>query len=330
VHNKQGVETIATNIIVIYLESKIPCFTFKQSHIVRLLVSLPDAELIWCRTKEQYVEALPQATVVLSWCFMQEWFELAPHLRKIGTPAAGRDFFKVTSVPDHIEIRNGTFHGPVMAETVLGMILAVNRGILRAYKHQLQGELWPAQAVFGSRLIFGTHAVIIGFGKIGQAVGRLLNGFNVRVTGVRRNPSAERPVWFEASDVVKPLADLHSILPSADHVIMLLPSDTETDNFMGTREFELMSEHAVLYNFGRGNSIDEAALAAALRDGIIGGACLDVFQKEPLPESSPLADPTLPNLIRMPHASAFCESYLDRYLDEFIEWLGSVSQDAER
>jgi phosphoglycerate dehydrogenase-like enzyme len=77
----------------------------------------------------------------------------------------------------------------------------------------------------------------------------------------------------------------------------------------------------VIYNFGRGNSIDEAALAEALRSGSIAGACLDVFAVEPLPETSPLADETLPGLVRMPHASAYCECYIDRCLDEFIEWL---------
>jgi len=309
------------NVIVIYLKSSVPCFSVQQRHIQRLRKSLPTAEVVWCRTKQECLDALPRARVVLTLRFRQEWFELAPELQKIGTPAAGRDFFSVTSVPAHIEIKNGTFHGPVMAETIVGMLLAVNRGILTAYQHQLRGELWPDQAIFGSRLISGTHAVIIGFGRIGQYVGRMLKPFNVRVTGIRRHPPDECPDWFEDTDAIKPLADLHSVLPTAEHVILLLPADTGTDNLMAEREFDLMQSSAVLYNFGRGNSVDEAALAQALREGSIRGACLDVFAQEPLTEASPLADTTLPRLVRMPHASAFCESYIDRFLDEFIEWL---------
>ena len=300
------------NTIVVYQESKVPCFRVLERHICHLREALPDANVIWCRTLEEYLVALPQADVVLSAKFKQEWFAQAPRLRRIGTPAAGRDFFSVTSVPDYIEIKNGTFHGPVMAETILGVMLAFNRGILTACRSQLQGELWPVRDLFDSRLIAGTHAVIVGFGRIGQYAGRMLKPFNVRVTGIRRSAPGELPDWFEEGDSVRSVADLYQVLAEADHVIMLLPSDTGTDNFLGAREFECMPDHAVVYNFGRGNSIDEVALAKALQAGTIRGACLDVFAQEPLPVGSPLADGTLPGLVRMPHSSACCDSYIDR------------------
>ena len=309
------------NTIVVYQDSKVPCFRVQERHICRLREALPETNVLWCRTQDEYLGALPQADVVISGKFKQEWFAKAPRLRLIGTPAAGRDFFSVTSIPDHIEIKNGTFHGPVMAETILGVMLAFNRGVLAAYSRQLRGELWPVQTLFGNRLISGTHAVIVGFGRIGQYTGRMLKPFNVRVTGIRRSDPGELPDWFEEGDTVRPVADLHQVLAGADHVIMLLPSDTGTDNFMGVHEFECMSQHAVIYNFGRGNSIDEVALAEALKEGSIGGACLDVFDQEPLSAESPLADETLPGLVRMPHSSAFCESYIDRFMDEIIEWL---------
>lgn len=307
--------------IVVFQESKIPCFCMNEAHIKRLQQELPGAEIIWCHDMESYLNALPQADTVLSWTFKQEWFAIAPRLRRIATPAAGRDLFKISSVPDHIEIKNGSFHGPIMAETVIGMILAFNRGILTAYKHQLNGELWPNRPLFNSRLVFGSHAVILGFGRIGQHVGKMLKSFNVRITGVRRDASAAIPDWFEEGDTLKPVEDLPSALATADHLIVLLPSDTGTDNLLGKVEFDIMPQHAVVYNLGRGNSIDEQALADALRSGSIAGACLDVFAQEPLRESSPLADENLPGLLRMPHASAFCEQYLDRFLDEFIDWL---------
>ena len=188
--------------IVISLESRIPCFCIQEHHIKWLKRKLPNSEIIWCRDREGFLTALTDADTVLTWRFKQKWFELSPRLRRIGTPAAGRDFFKVTSLPDHIEMKNGTFHGPIMAETAVGMMLAVNRGILKAYRHQLDGEIWPDQPLFGSRLLCGTHAVIIGFGRIGQHVGRLLKAFGVRITGLRRNVSSDIPDWFEKNDKI--------------------------------------------------------------------------------------------------------------------------------
>jgi len=308
------------NTIVVYQEGRIPCFRVKERHIKRLRAGLVDSDIIWCRTLEQYLEALPLADSVLSWQFKQEWFDRAPHLRKIGSPAAGRDLFEITALPEHIEIMNGTFHGAIMAETIVGMLLAVNRGILSAYKAQLEGDLWPNEPLFEIGLIAGSHAVIVGFGRIGQYVSRMLKPFGVRITGIRRSLPVADPDWFESGDSIQQPDKLHELLADADHVIMLLPSDTDTDNFMGKREFECMPQNAVIYNFGRGNSIDEIALADALRAGTIKGACLDVFAEEPLLESSPLSDGTLPGLVRMPHSSAFCESYIDRFIDEVIEW----------
>ncbi|MFO7937127.1 MAG: NAD(P)-dependent oxidoreductase [Kiritimatiellia bacterium] len=307
--------------IAIFLESKIPCFSFKQRHLERMKCELPYAIPAWCRNRTDFLSALPHARTALTWTFEQEWFDIAPELCKIGTPAAGRDFFHVTSVPPHIEIRNGTFHGSVIAETALGMLLAVNRGILKAFRHQLNGELWPAEYLFDSRLIYDSHAVIIGFGHIGSHIGHRLKSFGVHITGIKRNADVIPPDWFGKDDSIRPPEDLHPVLSKADHVIAVLPSDTATDGVLGRQEFEIMPSHAVVYNFGRGNCIDEKALAYALRNGVIAGACLDVFAREPLSADSPLADKNLPGLLRMPHSSAFCDSYIDCFLDEFTEWI---------
>ena len=310
-------------ILAVYQESRIPVFVMQAPHIERLRRELPHYNIIWCRSQEEFLSALPRADTVLTLRFKQEWFSLAPRLRRIGTPAAGRDFFSITAKPSHVSIKNGTFHGAIMAESALGMILAFNRGILTAYKHQLAGDLWPNQQLFGSRLIDGTHAVILGFGHIGVHIGERLKAFGVRITGIKRELSDAVPAWFDDGDTVLPVERLHDALADADHVVAVLPSDTGTTGLIGRAEFEIMPRHAVFYNLGRGNCVDETALADALRGGVIAGACLDVFAQEPLCADSPLADGSLPGLLRMPHATAFCECYLDRYLDEFITWIKS-------
>lgn len=296
-----------------------PCFCAQARHLARLRATYPDAQVAWCRTAASFVKALPHVQVALTWAFRQEWFALAPHLLRVATPAAGRDFHALAPPPE-VKVRYSTFHGPVMAESVIGLMLAFNRGLLTAYRHQLQGELWPRDALFDVRLLSGTHAVIIGFGHIGATIGRMLKPFGVRVTGVRRSVPGQKPAWFRKGDAVVSLSGLNAALRQADHVILVLPSDTGTDRLIDAARLALMPKRAVVYNVGRGNCIDEAALAQALKSGALRGACLDVFASEPLKADSPLAR-DLPGLVRLPHASAFTDDYIDRFLDEVIAWL---------
>ena len=305
--------------IVVFQESIVPCFCIKARHVARLRSAYPAAKVTWCRTKASFLRALPKAQVAVTWAFRQDWFERAPLLLRIATPAAGRDFFALNP-PPLVKVRYSTFHGPVMAETVLGLMLAFNRGLFEAYGHQLRGELWPREALFDIRLLAGTHAVILGFGHIGDMIGQRLKPFGVRVTGVRRTVPRRRPSWFREGDAVVPVNRLDEALRRADHLILVLPSDTGTDRLIDAARLALLPKHAVVYNVGRGNCVDEAALAAALERGALRGACLDVFAQEPLTADSPLAR-NLPGLVRLPHASAFTETYMDRFLDEAVAWL---------
>jgi len=291
----------------------------RARHIERLKESYPEAKVTWCHSQTSLLRALPKAQVVLSWAFHQPWFACAPELRRLATPAAGRDFFKIAP-PSRVKVLYGAFHGPMMAETVLGLMLAVNRGVLEAYRRQLQGELWPREAMYDVRLLHGSHAVIVGFGHIGTAIGRQLKAFGVRITGVRRTTQARRPPWFCRDDDIVTVSRLNEVLPEADHLILVLPSDTGTDKLIDAARLARLPRHAVVYNVGRGNCIDESALAKALKSGALRGACLDVFAEEPLTRASPLARP-LPGLIWLPHSSAFAEVYMDRFLDEVIAWL---------
>lgn len=305
--------------VVVFQESAVPCFGIQARHIARLRAVYPEAKVTWCRTKASFLRALPKAQVALTWSFRQEWFERAPLLRRVATPAAGRDFFPIAP-PPQVAVRHGTFHGAFMAETTVGLMLGVNRGILEAYRHQLQGELWPREALYPVRLLHGTHAAIVGFGHVADAIGRMLKPFGVRITGFRRTPPKRYPAWFGKDDAILTMDRLDAVLPQADHLILVLPSDTGTDKLIDAARLARLPRHAVVYNVGRGNCIDEKALAKALKSGALRGACLDVFAQEPLTSASPLAK-NLPGLVRLPHASAFTERYMDRFLDEVIAWL---------
>ena len=305
--------------IVVFQEHAVPCFSIRARHVARLRAAYPDAKVTWCRNEVSFLRALPRAQVALTWAFRQAWFDRAPKLRRIATPAAGRDFFPITP-PPNVKVRYGTFHGAIMGETVLGLMLAFNRGLFEAQRRQLKGELWPREALYDARLLRGSHAVIVGFGHVAEGIGRLLKPFGVRVTGLRRTPQKHRPAWFEKGDAVLAMDRLDAVLPTADHLILVLPSDTGTDRMFDARRLARLPQHAVVYNVGRGNCVDEAALARALTRGALRGACLDVFAREPLTADSPLAK-NLPGLVRLPHASAFAEPYMNLFIDEVIAWL---------
>ncbi len=307
------------DVIAVFQESTVPCFCARKRHIERLRKEFPAAEVRWCKTRQAFEKTLPRVQVALTWAFRQEWFERAPELRRIATPAAGRDFFPLV-LPSRVKVLRGMQHGPIMAETVLGLMLAFNRGLFDAYACQMRGELWPIKELYNIRLLNGTHAVIVGFGHIGQHIGRVLKTFGVRVTGVRRNVPRRSPGWFSEGDVVVSEERMDGALRQADHVIAVLPSDTGTDGMFDARRLAFLPRHAVFYNVGRGNCVDEKALAAALKEKRLRGACLDVFAREPLDRGSPLAA-KLPGLIRLPHSSAFTDDYIDRFIDEAVTWL---------
>ncbi|HOE61278.1 MAG TPA: NAD(P)-dependent oxidoreductase [Kiritimatiellia bacterium] len=311
--------------IVVYQESAVPYFCLRPRQVARLRAAFPGTRVVWCRTERAFVRNLPTVRVAVTWAFRQAWFEAAPQLRVVISSAAGRDLSPLTP-PPRVTVWHGTFHGALMAETVLGWMLAFNRGILSAYRYQIQGALWPREALYGQvRLLHGTHALIVGFGHIGTAIGRLLKPFGVRVTGVRRTPQTRLPAGFGPEDAVVPIGQLDALLPEADHLILVLPSDTGTDRLINAARLARLPRHAVLYNVGRGNCLDEAALARALTTGRLRGACLDVFAEEPLQPGSPLvAD--LPGLVRLPHASAFADEYMERFTDEVIARLAARSR----
>ena len=306
--------------ILIYLQNDIPCFQPTDEQVRRFDALLPeyaDRPVRVCRSETEFVSLLPEATAVFVWTFRQEWFALAPHLRHLCTPAAGRDYFKVTPPPE-VTMHYGSFHGAIMGETALAAMLAYCHGLL-PFSTDMRADAdagWPriAMARHGRRL--GTSSVtILGYGNIGRHFGRMLAPFGAKVTGVTRTPHPELADEAAGLGIALDTTDhLDAILPKTDHLVCFLPSGDATTNLLNARRLALMRPSSVIYNFGRGNLIDEQALADALTAGRLAGAVLDVFKVEPLPLDSPLRK--APNCWLYPHASAFAPDYLDLYFDK--------------
>lgn len=306
---------MAWTVAVHLTHPQVPAWSFAERHARLLAAAVPGMACRICADREAFRAVLAEAQAAFVWSFCQDEFALAPGLRFVATPAAGRDYFRV-SPPPGVQMFYGQFHGHIMGETAAGMILAMTRGLLPAVTTYRE-DPWPrAQLAAGVRPLCGAHVVILGFGHIGRRIGQMLKPFGVRITGVRRQPSAgDLPDGFDGRDRVVAVAHLDQVLPEADHLVLVLPGGVDTDNLVGAAQLRLLPRHATLINLGRGNAIDEEALAAALRHGRLAGACLDVFRTEPLPNDSPLR--SCPNLWLFPHAAAISPAYLDLFIADF-------------
>ncbi len=163
---------------------------------------------------------------------------------------------------------------------------------------------------------------VLGLGGIGSEVARLGKAFRMRVLGLRRS-ATRRQENTDGVDVLYPLGELHALLGECDYVVVALPLTEETHHLIGERELKAMKRTAYLLNVGRGPVLDEPALIRMLKEGVIAGAGLDVFDTEPLPRESELWG--LPGVLISPHVSGdlidnrqratrfFCEN-LKRYL----------------
>ncbi|MBX3194141.1 MAG: D-2-hydroxyacid dehydrogenase [Microbacteriaceae bacterium] len=157
-----------------------------------------------------------------------------------------------------------------------------------------------------------TSMVVVGLGSIGTAVARRARAFGIAVHGVQRRPRPSADV-----DSVHPLDDLDDLLPGADWIVNALPGGPETSGLFDAGRFARCMPGAYFVNVGRGTTVDEPALVAALESGRLGGAALDVTAEEPLPSASPLWD--APGVTISAHCAALVPGAMDRMVDILIE-----------
>lgn len=190
-------------------------------------------------------------------------------------------------------------HDGTVAEHTLGLLLSGARRFYEMRDYQAQSK-WPGH-LGGSypRSDFTTlrdaRIVIWGFGNIAKKLTPYLTALGAHVRGVARHAGVRAGVEVLAED------KLPELLPETDALVMILPGSESTRDALNAERLRLLPKHAWVVNVGRGISIDEDALVDALENGEIGGAALDVFKTEPLPESSRLWK--APNLIISPHAA---------------------------
>ncbi len=293
---------------------EVKSLNFSESQKKLLEEALPDTVVSLHKDSVSFKESLKDTDIALVWVFNQKWLTLAPKLKWIATPSAGREFLSL-NLPENIMITYGSFHGELIAETVLSAILGFSRGTLWAYKYHRE-FIWPRKEIeFHIKAFKGSHLVILGFGNIGECIAKLAKPFGVKITGIKRD-LINSPDFFDMDDKITTVEELDAILPETDHLVLVLPRDKSTDNILDKRRLELLPSHAYIYNVGRGNAIDEIALTNLLKEGRIAGAYLDVFKKEPLDADSPLNN--CPNILITPHSSARAPHFFDLFINEFV------------
>jgi D-2-hydroxyacid dehydrogenase (NADP+) len=294
--------------VAIFLPNAISAFQPQPAQLAALRARYPQHELVVADTEAELQQQLADADAALVWRFQAAWYEQAPRLRFVATPAAGRE--KVAPDP-HGRVRtlHGSFHGKIMAESLLGMLLFFARRLDLALADQ-RAHRYQRQQYAGTRRLAGQTALIVGYGPLGRECARLLKANGLRVLAVKRDTNVDPA----PADAVYAVEQLYSVLPEADHVIAILPGDTGAQHLFSDAAFSALRPGAAFYSLGRGNVVDEAALVRALVDGRLAHAFLDVFEQEPLPVESPLWD--APNLALTPHASAINAQYLDLWFDE--------------
>jgi phosphoglycerate dehydrogenase-like enzyme len=229
----------------------------------------------------------PEATAAA----LREVLREHPHLRWIQLPWAGVEQYAQAGLLDHEHLwscAKGVYAKPV-AEHALALALAC----LRHFKEYSRAEQWTAQA--GHTLLDGRVTVFGGGGITSELVG-LLQPWRCQITVVRK-----RPQPLEGASTVVTWDQRDDALAGADAVILALALTPETMHFFGRRQFEAMEAHACLVNVARGRHVVTDDLVAALTDGHIAAAGLDVTDPEPLPTGHPLW--ALDNCLVTPHTA---------------------------
>ena len=257
-----------------------------------------------------------------------DWYEPAtmpercPQVRWIQATSAGIGGFMQRTGLDASGLTVTTAAGihavPLSEFAVMGALHFV-KGVPQLRERQ-RARHWER---YTTRQLAGLRALVVGLGGIGRKVAHTFAALGVDVWGLGREGK-----HYEVPGVSRVIyrADLNEALPQIDVLVLACPLTADTEGMIGAEQIGLLKSDAVVVNVARGPVVDQAALTAALRDGRIAGACLDVFAVEPLPPDDPLWG--LDNVIVSPHSASTVVTENAALVDLFIDNLGRFSSGA--
>ncbi len=284
-----------------------------------LLVAIPNRNIdkLIAKLREQlgpeHVQQWPNmsdaqaVTMVLGWQVPSELWQQVPNVKAVSSFGAGVDGLNLNAIPAHLPVARIVDSGLAsdMAEYVLGQVLFHKLNMPR-YVSQQQQQQWRPKRVKPY-----VKVGLLGFGQLGRAIAKRLvaNDFAVCAWSNSSKENADGVEHYSGE------VGLQAMLAQSDYLVNVLPLTEQTNKIINKELLAQLPNHSVVINVGRGQHIDENALATALRNEEIAGASLDVFAQEPLPSEHPFWHE--PNLIVTPHCSAL--SQIDAVVDQVVE-----------
>jgi len=263
----------------------------------RLKDALPELEVVVAEDDAGAARELIDADAAYGWV-SPDVLPTVERLRLLQNPFAGPPpgyyYPELTDHPVTVSNPRGIYSDHI-AQHILMFMLALSRGLPYWSAAQAEGR-WDQQARKRGYVNLATSTVLIhGVGGIGAEAARLCAAFGARVIGVEPRPERETP-----GEIVPP-HELDRRLPDADFVVTTVPHTPETEGMWDSRRFRSMKDSAFFINIGRGMTAKLDDLVAALENGELAGAGLDVFETEPLPEGHPLWQ--MENVLITPHVA---------------------------
>ncbi|MBD3399530.1 MAG: hypothetical protein GF399_04275 [Candidatus Coatesbacteria bacterium] len=260
---------------------------------------VPDITVVPSRDRAHFYDELPQADVFFGWSIDEEKLRAAEHLMWVQLAGAGMEHIPLEAIANRgIILTNAHgLHSVAVAEHALALTLALTRRLELPLCRKRERVYSREGVALRQTELCGKRAGILGFGSIGVEIGRRLAGFGVEVWAMVKVPRLVR----EATRVFGP-GDWEEFLGGVDIIYNCLPLLPATENWLDAEKLAAVNKGALLINVGRGGTVNEGELIAALEKGRLDGAALDVTRREPLPADSPLWE--APNLIITPHTAS--------------------------
>jgi len=288
----------------------------------RLKSTVDDWQLLDATDRGEVVSAIAGSEVVVTNKVVLDarCFEQSDRLKLVCVAATGFNNIDINAARQHgVTVCNVRGYATAsVAQHVFMLLLSLVTSADR-YRREVDSGEWSRSEFFcllghPVRELEGMVLGVVGYGELGRAVARIAECFGMKLLIARRDEQDQREGRIA----------LHELLPQVDVLSLHCPLTADNHGLIGRREIALMKPDALLINTARGGLVDESALVAALRSGKLGGAGLDVLEKEPPPLDSPtLSSATrksgLDNLIITPHTAWASRQSRQRLIDEIAE-----------
>jgi phosphoglycerate dehydrogenase-like enzyme len=303
---------------LIYVSWPVRAWCIPDIQVSALRERFPRIEFVHARTLDEAKQAMGDVDVCFTPALTPEMVAAAPRLRWVHSSAAAVE--ELLPLPelaarDVIVTNSRGVQAITIAEHVMGGLLVLSRKLDKTLaaqreKRWIQNDLcddWPS-------LLHGRRMTIVGLGTIGMEIAKRAHAFGMTVTGVRRHTDRPRP--RVVSRIVGP-NQLDDALTGCDILVLSTPGVSATQGMIGAEQLAKLNPGAIVVNVARAKVVDQDALRTALESGRLGGAVLDVFEREPLEPASPAW--SLPNTVITPHCSGIRATHWDDVIELFAK-----------